>query len=224
MLNRRAHILVAAAIVAALVFAGMTVRRRAGASQWKAVSFPQQVARDGNRANVVYHDADRKLIGLAATGVVRWGESATFGGISNDPADGYAIAVSAAGRSARLELRPPGPALFVALPGVRCERFDLTPEAHDAILAAARAVSNGNPAAPLDRPSVVDAIRDAYAGPDKPRLDRLLDESYRVVTLTAEEQKFWGDRDRDELHERLPATSATMPVASTRPARQRGRG
>ncbi len=171
-----------AATAATLI--SLNFRRRPA---WQSITLPTTLKRDGNRANDIYLDQSRNLVGLAATGVV-WSPTANF----QQTRDGWIITHSAAGHSATLPLTGKGPALIVAVPAQPPERFNLSQAEFDALIAAIRAApTTADPGAPLDSLSVVDVIRDHLPDTHKPRLLRLLS-NYRTIELTPDEKKRWN--------------------------------
>jgi len=167
-----------AAVVGATVFYHISHRDR-----WQTIEFPQDLKRDGNRANVVLVDRRNKILGLAALGVT-WSPTESWAPTT----DGWVVTVSAADRVAELPMAGGGPALLVSIPGAQAERFALSPAGFDSLVAALERAETADPWAPIDSPSVVDVVRDNYSGPDKPRLLQLLTR-YKTIVLTPAERE-----------------------------------
>jgi hypothetical protein len=179
LMRRLALITLLLAVAAVAIMFFMRTRR----DPWKSVELPQMLQRDGNRANVVLADRRRKLIGLAAIGVT-WSPDISM---TPEP-DGWLVNVSAADRAAQLQMGGDGPSLLVALPGMPAERFALSPAGFDSLVAALKNAQTADTSAPLDSPSVVDVVRDAYSGPDRQRLLQLLAQ-YKTIVLTPAERE-----------------------------------
>jgi hypothetical protein len=197
-------------VVGALVWGGAAVFRwvRGPADEWRPVASPEMIARDGPHVNAAFVDAGRKHLSLVATGVLKW--SPTFSMGESPDGGGVELVYSAAGRVARVRTFGRGPALFVAIADVGADHFDLTDAQYDRLVKALKAAGTGDPDAPLDRPTLVDTLRDRYDGPDRERLLRLL-AGYRATRLTEAEKDYWNARDRAEFR-KLLLTATTRPA------------